>query len=179
MMGGPGVGKGTFSKMLMGVHPFSHIEAGAILRAETADSEVGKLIAAGNLVPDKLVCDLMASRLNNTGDVILDGFPRTLYQAQWLVENYADKYDIHVLYLHVDQDVLIQRIHKRVHDGVKRRDDSSAEAIQRRLNTFHQVTVPAVEWLRNAPCIKFSEIDAHGDANDNFAEIILALKTDV
>lgn len=175
MMGGPGVGKGTFSRMLMDTHPYKHIEAGAILRAEPSDSEIGKLISAGNLVPDKLVCDLMVPLLTGKNDIILDGFPRTLGQAKWLVQNYADKFDIHVLYLNTDEQTLIYRIQKRIHEGTKRADDATIEIIRHRLDNFRRITLPAVEWLRAAPDIKFSEINAAGDASDNFAEITTAL----
>lgn len=174
MMGGPGVGKGTFSRMLMARHPLIHIEAGALLRAESADSDIGKLISAGNLVPDKLVCDLMAQKITDH-DMILDGFPRTLGQAKWLVQNYADKFDIHILYLATDDATLISRIHKRVRDGTKRADDATMDIIRHRLENFQHITMPAVHWLRTAPGIKFSEINAAGDASDNFAEITSAL----
>ena len=174
MMGGPGVGKGTFSGMLMAHHTYKHIEAGAILRAMPADSQIGKLIAEGNLVPDKMVCDLMAKKFVDS-DMILDGFPRTLRQAQWLVKNYADNYDIHVLYLNTDDNTLIERIQKRVHNGSNRSDDSAMQIIKRRLQNYHEITMPAIEWLRNAPGIKFSEIDATGDEQDNFRDISLAL----
>ena len=174
MMGGPGVGKGTFSRMLMARHPYKHIEAGALLRAESADSQIGKLISAGNLVPDKLVCDLMAQKITDH-DMILDGFPRTIGQAKWLVQNYADKFDIHILYLATDDATLIARIHKRVRNGTKRADDATMDIIRHRLENFQHITMPAVNWLRTAPGIKFSEINAAGDASDNFAEIIAAL----
>ena len=174
MMGGPGVGKGTFSDMLMARQPFKHIEAGQILRAMPADSKIGKLISVGDLVPDNLVCDLMAGQIADE-DMILDGFPRTLGQAQWLVKNYADKYDIHVLFFNTDDETLVRRIMKRVRDGSARRDDSAMRIIARRLEIFHKITMPAIEWMRAAPGIRFSEIDATGDVKDNFAEIIAAL----
>ena len=178
MMGGPGVGKGTFSRMLMAHHPYKHIEAGAILRAAPADSEIGKLISAGNLVPDKMICDLMAHEIINH-DIILDGFPRTLGQAKWLVQNYADKFNIHILYLATDDATLITRIQKRVREGTKRADDATMNIIRHRLENFKRITLPAVNWLRNAPGIKFSEIDANGDVHDNFADIKSALSDSI
>lgn len=174
MMGGPGVGKGTFSRMLMNTHTYDHIEAGALLRAEPADSEIYKLISAGNLVPDKLICDLVAQKISDH-DIILDGFPRTLGQAKWLVHNYADKFDIHVLYLATDDATLIARIQKRIRDGTKRADDATMDIIRHRLENFQRITIPAVNWLRTAPGIKFSEINTAGDTSDNFAEIVSAL----
>ncbi len=176
MMGGPGVGKGTFSKMLMTRHTFKHIEAGALLRAEPSDSKIGKLISTGNLVPDKLVCNLMTQKITDH-DIILDGFPRTIGQAKWLVKNYADKFNIHVLYLATDEQTLIARINKRVRDGTKRADDTTMDIIRHRLENFQHITMPAVEWLRTAHGITFSEINAAGDVNDNFAEIVSALQS--
>jgi adenylate kinase family enzyme len=175
MIGGPGVGKGTFSRMLMDTHTYEHIEAGAILRAEPADSEIRKIISTGNLVPDKLICDLMVPLLTGKNDIIMDGFPRTLGQAKWLVKNYADKFNIHVLYLNTDEQTLIARIQKRVREGTKRADDATIEIIRHRLDNFRQITLPAVKWLRTAPGIKFSEINAAGAASDNFAEITTTL----
>ena len=76
----------------------------------------------------------------------------------------------------MSHDVLIARIKKRVRDGSLRADDASMEIINRRLSNFESITMPAVEWLRNAPGIRFSEIDARGDVDDNFADIIAALR---
>ena len=174
MMGGPGVGKGTFSDMLMARRPFKHIEAGALLRAMPADSEIGKLISAGDLVPDNLVCDLMVAQITDD-DIIMDGFPRTIGQAKWLVKNYADKNDIQILFLNTDDETLVQRIQKRVRTGSHRADDATMKTIRHRLENFHKTTMPAVDWLRTAPGITFSEIDAAGDVNDNFADITSAL----
>ena len=177
MMGGQGVGKGTFSKMLCERHDFNYIETGAILRNAPADSEIGKTIAAGNLIPDEMTFALMREKITPGRDIILDGFPRTLAQAKWLVENYANDYNIHVLYLNVPEEILVQRINKRIREGGRRRDDASPDVIRRRLDTFRKITIPAIEWLRTAPRIRFSDIDAHGDARDNFAEILVALKS--
>ena len=147
-----------------------------MLRAMPADSEIGKLISVGNLVPDKLVCDLMAPMLTGKNDIILDGFPRTLGQAKWLVQNYADKFNIHILYLATDDATLITRIQKRVRDGTKRADDATMDIIRHRLENFKRITLPAVEWLRTAPSINFSEINATGDTSDNFAKILFTLE---
>lgn len=174
MMGGPGVGKGTFSDMLMARRPFKHVEAGALLRAMPADSEIGKLISAGDLVPDNLVCDLMVAQITDN-DIIMDGFPRTIGQAKWLVKNYSDKYYIHVLFFSATDETLICRIKKRVYEGSMRSDDSAMQIITHRLENFHKTTMPAVEWLRTAPGITFSEIDATGDVDDNFRDIYNAL----
>ena len=75
LMGGQGVGKGTFAKLLMRGHDFHHIETGALFRAMPADSAIGRLIARGELVPDAELFKLIASKITNDTDIILDGFP--------------------------------------------------------------------------------------------------------
>ena len=176
MMGGQGVGKGTFSKMLMAHHDFLHIEVGAMLRALPPESDVAKIIATGNLVSDDLLFGLMDDTINVSRDVILDGFPRKLSQAKWLVENYSKKFNIFVLYLAVTPDVLVARINKRIREGGGRRDDANPDAIRRRLSLFYSETMPAIEYLRNNDTVHFAEIDATGDIDENFSEITNALK---
>jgi len=176
MMGGQGVGKGTFSKMLCAHHDFNYIETGAILRTLPPESEIAQTIARGELVSDDKLFKLMESKITGDDDVILDGFPRNLAQAQWMVKNYADKFNIHVLYLDVPEDIMVARINKRIREGAGRKDDAHPDVIRRRLDTFWKTTVPAIKWLENTPGIKFSNIDAHGTANENFAEIVAALR---
>ena len=116
MMGGQGVGKGTFSEMLSDKFGYKHIETGAMLRSALADSDIAKTIARGELVSDEMLFDMIASQIGN-GDVILDGFPRTIGQAKWLIQNFAGKLDIRVIYLEVPEDIMITRINKRIKDG--------------------------------------------------------------
>ena len=175
MMGGQGVGKGTFSRMLAARHDFNHIEVGALLRAMPADCEIAKTISAGNLVPDDMLFDLMRKKITPDRDIILDGFPRKLSQAKWLVKNYADKFDIHVIYLNVPESVLVERINKRIREGVGRADDADPAVIRRRLDNYRQITVPAIEWLRNTSKVRFYEIDVTGDVDSNFMDITAVL----
>ncbi len=175
LMGPPAVGKGTFSRMLSQHHNFKHIETGAMLRAMPPESEIRQTIAQGNLISDDLLFPLMQSAITDE-DVLLDGFPRTLSQAKWIVENYADKFNIRVLYLDIPDHIVFERVHKRVRDGSKRRDDADDAVVQRRLDTFYNVTMPAVDWLRGASKIRFASVDSRGSVDENFAEIVAALK---
>lgn len=175
MMGGQGVGKGTFSKMLCAHHNFNYIETGAILRALPPESEIAKTIARGELVPDEKLFKLMESKITDDCDVILDGFPRDIAQAQWLVKNYADKFNIHVLYLNVPEDIMMARINKRIREGGGRADDADAAAVRRRLDTFRNKTMPAIKWLSKAPGIYFSDLDSTGNIDDNFARVCAAI----
>ncbi len=177
MMGGPGTGKGTFSRMLRDMRPnYTHIEVGAILRAQPDGSQICKIIADGNLIPDNTVCDLVADTLAQTpNNIILDGFPRTLIQAQWLVKNYADKYDIHIIYLNVSDDIMVKRINKRKAEGSTRTDDATTKTVHHRIENFHEITMPAIRWLSGAGGIVFSDIDSSEEESANFARIVKAL----
>ncbi len=175
LMGGQGVGKGTFSKMLRERHDYNYIETGAMFRSLPADSAIAKIIAAGSLVPDEELFKLVASKITGDKDLLIDGFPRTTPQAQWLVKNYADKFAIHILYLNVPEEIMIKRINKRIHEGGGRADDADTAAVRRRLDTFWHITMPAIEWLRTAPGIKFSDVDVTGPVDENFARILAAM----
>jgi adenylate kinase len=176
MMGGQGVGKGACSRALMANGKYKHVETGAILRSMPPDSDIAKTISAGNLVTDDMLFDIMKSEIDTDSDIILDGFPRKISQAKWLVDNYSDMFEIYALYLSVPTEIMIQRINKRNREGGKRIDDSSPEIIQRRIDNYFKMTMPAIEWLRDCSCVHFSEIDASGDINDNIARIISALQ---
>ena len=171
LMGGQGAGKGSIANVMKSEHEYKHIESGALFRALPTDSEIAKIIARGELVPDSELFKLMESNISDDGDIILDGFPRTLPQAQWLVEKYADKFNIHVLYLDLSEELMIFRINKRIREGGGRADDADTAAVRRRLDTFWQITVPAIEWLRTAPGIKFSDIDASQTIDGNMKQI--------
>lgn len=176
LMGAPGAGKGTFARLLRQHCEFNYIETGAILREMPADSEIGRLIARGDFVPDKYLFDLMQSKITPDRDVLLDGFPRTLTQAKWLVDTYADKFNVHVMYLNVPHDVILERLHRRLNAGSARADDNDATVVQHRLDKFNETTMPAIDWLRTAGGIHFSDVDVSADAaEDNFVNILAAL----
>ena len=166
LMGGQGVGKGTHARRLVERDGYGYIETGAILRALPKTSPVAQIMARGELVPDVDLFDVVAAAINGThGDIILDGFPRTVGQAQWLAKNFADKFDIRVLYLNVPESIMLARIEKRIREGVGRADDADAAVVRRRLDSFWKTTMPAIDWLRTAPNIKFADVDV---SNDDF-----------
>lgn len=176
MMGGQGVGKGTHARRLMERGKYKYIETGAILRALPPESKLAQIIARGELVPDSDLFELLSVHFDTDSDMILDGFPRTLGQAQWIVKNYADKFDIHVIYLDVPESVMLSRIEKRIREGGGRADDTDSAVVRRRLDNFWHITMPAIEWLRTAQGIKFSDIDVRDvDADKNFAKVLTAL----
>ena len=97
LLGPPAAGKGTQAKLIAATYGIPQISTGDILRANIAQgTELGKkakaLMERGELVPDELVCDMVADRLQHRIAVrgfILDGFPRTVRQAEWLDEQLA------------------------------------------------------------------------------------------
>ena len=175
MMGGQGVGKGTISKMLLAHGDYDYIETGAMLRAAPADSDIAKTIASGQLVSDDQLFALVSDNIHDGHDILMDGFPRTLPQAQWLVREFGDKYDIYVVYLTVPTEVMLARINKRINEGGGRKDDADKAAVQRRLDTFFNVTVPAIEWLRTASGVNFAQIDASGTPDSILVDVLHSL----
>lgn len=176
MMGGQGVGKGTHARRLIARDGYGYVETGAILRGLPPESPVAQIMARGELVPDADLFDVIAAELDKSGDVILDGFPRTLGQAQWLVQKYVDKFDIRVIYMDVPEDIMLARIEKRIREGGGRADDADAAIVRRRLDAFWKTTMPAIEWLRNAPGVKFADVDVTNENPDvNFERISAAL----
>jgi adenylate kinase len=100
LLGPPGAGKGTQAKILVARYGIPQISTGDLLRENRAQgTELGKKAAAlldeGKLVPDELVCDMVAARLAEADcrrGFVLDGFPRTVFQAKWLDDFLAKKY---------------------------------------------------------------------------------------
>ena len=158
MMGGQGSGKGTLSKILANEHNYNYVETGALLRALPDDSPLKPIIARGDFVPDDELQKLLTSKIDIAQDNILDGFPRQLSQAKWLIENFADKFNITVVYLNIPRDLMIKRIKNRIATVGGRTDDTDADAVERRLNIFFTKTLPTIQWLATVPDITFLDI---------------------
>ena len=171
-MGGQGSGKGTFANLLLKQHDFNYVETGAILRQMPTDSEICKKITRGELVKDNDLFPIIAEHIKTDRDLILDGFPRTISQAKWLVENYADKFNTKIIFLNISEDTMIAHIQKRIREGGNRSDDNDSTAVQKRIAAFKTTTMPAIEWLSEQPNVKFYDIKLPTDDIDtNFAYI--------
>ena len=172
-MGGQGSGKGTFANLLLKEHDFNYVEAGAILRAMPKDSEIAKKISHGELLTDAELCPIIAKHITTDKDLILDGVPRTLGQAKWLVENYADKFNIKVIFLNIPEETMIAHIQKRIREGGNRSDDTDSEAVQKRIAAFKSTTMPAIQWLSEQRNVQFYDIKLPTDDIDiNFTYIM-------
>jgi len=185
LLGPPGAGKGTVAKALMEYDGSVQISTGDILRAAVAEgSELGKqaesAMKAGNLVTDDLIMGIMEERLQQPDcqqGYLLDGFPRTLPQAEALkalLAKLGEKLDC-ALELDIPRDVIIDRLTTRRTcsdcgaiynvkskppkvDGVcdvcggtdiVQRDDETEEAIENRLEVYKRQTAPLVDFYRD------------------------------
>ena len=175
--GGQGSGKGTFAKLMLKQHDYKYVETGAILRQMPVDSEIGQKIARGELVNDEDLFSIIAEQLTTDSDVILDGFPRSIGQAKWLIENYAEKFDIKVIFLNISEETMIAHIKNRIKEGGNRADDADEAAVLKRIAGFKTTTMPAIEWMSTASNITFYDIRLPGDDIDiNFAHIMKTIK---
>jgi adenylate kinase len=153
ILGPQGSGKGTQAKRIAIAYGIPHVATGEILRAAIADgTELGRrvepILHAGDLVPDELIVELIRERLQDEDGFVLDGFPRTLPQADALDAMLAEigkPLDI-VLLLQVGDDVASTRLLGRA--AAEGRKDDEPEAIANRLRLYHEETEPVVERYR-------------------------------
>ena len=149
-IGPPGAGKGTQSVRLAKYLGVPHLSTGEMLRKVSQDkSEIGlrsaEAMLSGQLVPDELVVEIVFQRLEQDdcrSGCILDGFPRTVHQAevldQWLVGH--KRPPAVVLVLQVDQEVILERLASRG------RQDDDRETIRERLRQYDRLTRPLLDY---------------------------------
>jgi len=156
IMGPPGAGKGTQAKILADKYHLVHLSTGEILRNEI-DNQTNLGLNAkhymdqGMLVPDEVLLSMMQNTLTNLKEsgIILDGFPRTIPQAEGL-DIIFKKLNLNidrVINIHVDKDILINRLVKRS-EGSGRSDDTK-EVIINRQNVYLELTAPLLEFYKN------------------------------
>lgn len=154
LIGAPGSGKGTQAKRIAAHYDLTHISSGDLLRKEiAADSDIGRAagryVKAGDLVPDNVVMDMLRGPVEEAGrgsGYILDGFPRTVAQAQaaYLVARSLDVAVQIALYLEVPREELLRRMHARA--GAEGRADDTDEVMLHRLDVFDELTAPLLEY---------------------------------
>ncbi len=176
-MGGQGSGKGTFAHKLLETHDYNYIEMGAILRQLPENSELRKKIMSGELAKDEELFPIISQYITTDKDIIVDGYPRTIGQAKWLINNYADKFDIKVIFLNISEEKMIAHIKNRIKEGGNRADDNDEAAVQKRIAAFKSTTMPAIEWLSTLDNAVFYDIHLPtDDINTNFAHIEKMIK---
>lgn len=181
IFGAPGSGKGTQSDLIVKQYGINHISTGDVLRAEIKNgTELGKTakgyIDQGQLIPDELMIDILASTLDGFKEskgVIFDGFPRTIAQAEALKKMLAARgQEVSIMLdLDVPEEELMKRLIKRgLESG---RADDNEETIKKRLVVYHTQTSPLIDWYKQDG--KYQHIVGFGILDEIFANVCKAI----
>ncbi len=206
LLGPPGAGKGTQAARLALGQKLEHISTGDMLRTEVSGgTELGRLAKTymdrGDLVPDEVIIGMIQGRLKGGAGVILDGFPRTVAQAQALDKAFTaagTKVD-RAVYFKVENEELVKRLSGRAtcsgcqtpynlntappkKAGVcdrcggklAQRPDDQPDAVRRRLKVYEEQTAPVLDYYRKAG--KVREIDAAGPVDEVYGRLAAAVK---
>jgi adenylate kinase len=202
LYGAPGSGKGTQANMLRSRFGIPHIATGDMLRAEIErGSELGRqaqpILAKGGYVPDEIMIGMIRQRLREPDcaeGFILDGFPRTVPQAEALdvlMRELGRRFD-RVLYLRVETPELLRRLSGRLvcpacqrtyPPGVERcsvdstpvvqREDDKQEAVRPRIEIYLAKTIPVLDHYRGEDLV--SEIDGRGTIDEISGQVLAAI----
>lgn len=189
LLGPPGAGKGTQSERLAETYGIPQLSTGDMLRAAVkAETPVGKQAQAimndGKLVPDDMVVKLIGDRIEEPdaeNGFILDGFPRTVAQAEALTGLLeAERMELDaVIELKVDEDQLVNRMEQRVEQakaaGRQIREDDNADSFRERLSTYREQTAPVASYYKKLG--KLRGVDGMAPIDDVAAAITSALET--
>jgi len=154
MIGPPCSGKGTHSEIISNHFGLTHISTGDLFRKEIAkETPIGimakMLIDFGNFIPDSITMKILYQHIQknpSSKGYLLDGFPRTLPQAE-LFDKYLKKHNLNidlVLYLHAPEEELIQRMEKR--SNTEKRADDNAQIFVNRIKNYYQNTHILTEY---------------------------------
>lgn len=158
--GPPGSGKSVQGQLLVDRNGWKWISTGELFRKST-DPEVLARLASGELIDDAMTNKVLAEALGEMTDsthIVLDGYPRNTYQAQWLMDYLAEhgRQISAIVVFEVPEAELIKRLAGRG------RDEDKLEVIKRRLEIYHQQTQPVLDFYRSRN-LPISEIDGLGE----------------
>lgn len=182
IFGPPGSGKGTQAARLEQELHLHHLSTGDILRHEVATGsalgkEVGRIMSAGDLVPDALIVDVVRARLPEAeagAGALLDGFPRTRKQAEALdamLRDEGHRVDF-IVALEVPEEVLVDRLlHRAQLEG---RTDDNRDTIAERMHEYHRLTEAVLEHYRTQG-VPIHVVDGTGTPEQVFERIHDAL----
>ncbi|HHR86216.1 MAG TPA: adenylate kinase [Candidatus Acetothermia bacterium] len=202
LLGPPGAGKGTQAKLLAAKNGLAHLSTGDILRDEVArGTDLGKKAQAymdrGDLVPDQLIIDMIKGRLDESAGFILDGFPRTVTQAEALEKIVAMDIAINIA---LSREDVIKRLSSRrvcrecgkiynllynppAVDGVcdecggelYQRDDDKREVIENRYDVYEQATAPLIGFYKERGLLV--DVDGTRETEEVTEQITEALRS--
>ncbi len=208
MLGAPGAGKGTQAKQIADKYGIPHISTGDIFRANIKDgTELGKkakeYMDKGLLVPDDLTCDLVMDRIQQSdceGGFVLDGFPRTIPQAEALtgaLGKIGQKMDF-AIDVDVPDENIVSRmagrraclncgatyhvvsippkkegICDRCGSPIVLRDDDKPETVQKRLSVYHEQTQPLIDYYKGQGILR--SVDGTQPMESVFSDIVKIL----
>jgi adenylate kinase len=178
IFGPPGSGKGTQSVRLAEKFNLTHLSTGDMLRAEIAAAsplgkKVSSIMSKGELVPDEVVIELIAAKIDktkNTAGFLFDGFPRTLEQTislENMLKNRKMKIDS-MLVLDVDHDELVKRLLTRA-ELSGRPDDKDPAVIENRIDVYREKTEPIIGYFKEKGL--YQPVNGVGSIDDIFRRL--------
>jgi adenylate kinase len=184
LLGPPGAGKGTQSERLVKAHGIVQLSTGDMLRAAVAaGSDIGKRAKAimdrGDLVPDEVMIEIIADRIDRADAArgfILDGFPRTVPQAEALDKLLAARGIAldRVIEITVDEAILKDRIETRARQTGGARSDDTAATLHNRMTVYRKQTAPVADYYRSRGAL--AAIDGMGSIDEVSMAIAKVLK---
>ncbi len=208
MLGAPGAGKGTQAKMIAEKYSIPHVSTGDIFRANIKNEtplgmEAKKYMDEGKLVPDELTVQILLDRVAKedcANGYVLDGFPRTIPQAEVLndaLEKMGDKIDYAIDVAVPDENIVnrmsgrracvtcgatyhivhippkVENVCDKCGSNLILRDDDKPETVLNRLKIYHEQTQPLIEYYTAKGVLK--TVDGTKDMKDVFADIVSIL----
>lgn len=210
LLGAPGAGKGTQAQFLIDTYAIPQISTGDMLRAAVkAGTELGlkvkSVMDSGGLVTDEIIISLVKERIKQddcANGFLFDGFPRTIPQAEALIE--AGVNIEHVLEIYVPDEEIVRRLSgRRVHpasgrvyhiehnapinaglddktgEALIQREDDKEETVRNRLEVYHQQTLPLVDFYQSLEkqggSVKFNQINGVGDIAEIKQQLLAVL----
>lgn len=173
LMGIAGSGKGTQGKRLADKLGFRLISMGDVLRMYVTGVQRQRMLAGNLLEDDEIIAivDRVLKSIPNDDEVILDGFPRTVPQAQWLCEQVnAGRFELHnVFHLVASREAVKERLFSRG------RIDDVEESIEERFRQYENSTHPVLDWLREQG-IEVEDIDAERSIGAIHSDLVNRIK---